>query len=80
MWEDDDDVQDEQERRAVVEGREGEGRAKRERRKKREGKQKERFREGNIDCVAMVDEQHFISGGDSGCVYLLLSPFCVVHR
>lgn len=68
VWEDDDDVLDEQERKAVVEGREGEGRAKRERRKRREGKQKERFREGSIDCVAMVDEQHFISGGDSGCV------------
>jgi ribosomal RNA-processing protein 9 len=71
VWEDDDDVLDEQERKAVVEGREGEGRAKRERRKRREGKQKERFREGSIDCVAMVDEQHFISGGDSGCVMTL---------
>ncbi|KAI0824524.1 WD40 repeat-like protein [Trametes gibbosa] len=30
----------------------------------------ERFVEGSIDCVAMVDEATFVSGGDSGSIHL----------
>lgn len=26
------------------------------------------FVEGSLDCVAMIDETSFVSGGDSGCV------------
>lgn len=33
--------------------------------KKGKGKGRE-FVEGSIDCVCMVDDQHFVSGGDSG--------------
>ncbi|WWD21731.1 hypothetical protein CI109_106218 [Kwoniella shandongensis] len=35
----------------------------------RKGKGKE-FVEGSIDCVCMLDEQHFVSGGDSGSISL----------
>lgn len=49
-------------------GKEGESKSKLERRKKRAMKGKDAYREGSIDCVAMVDEQHFLSGGDSGYV------------
>lgn len=41
---------------------------------KKEGKEKDtgkKFIEGSIDCVAMVDESTFVSGGDSGCVLSL---------
>ena len=31
----------------------------------------EKFVEGSIECVAMIDETTFVSGGDSGCVVLL---------
>ena len=34
--------------------------------RKRKGKEKEKWVEGSVDCVAMVDEQTFLSGGDSG--------------
>jgi ribosomal RNA-processing protein 9 len=34
------------------------------------------FIEGSIDCVAMVDENTFVSGGDSGCVFLMT---CGMH-
>lgn len=27
-----------------------------------------RHMEGSVDCVAMIDDHHFVSGGDSGCV------------
>ena len=33
--------------------------------KEKKGKGRE-FVEGSIDCVCMIDDQHFISGGDSG--------------
>ena len=33
----------------------------------------EKFVEGSIECVAMIDETTFVSGGDSGCVVLLRS-------
>ena len=32
------------------------------------GKAQEKFVEGSIDCVAMIDETTFVSGGDSGYV------------
>lgn len=32
------------------------------------GETSEKFVEGSIECVAMIDETTFISGGDSGCV------------
>jgi len=34
------------------------------------GKQK-KFTEGSIECVAMVDETTFVSGGDTGYVFVL---------
>ncbi|KAG8731570.1 pre-rRNA processing protein, partial [Ceratobasidium sp. 423] len=41
--------------------------------RKRKGKEKEKsksFLEGSIDCVAMLDESTFVSGGDSGSICL----------
>ena len=39
--------------------------------KKDKGKEKEKkFVEGSIDCVAMVDDSTFLSGGDSGSICL----------
>ncbi|KAG8791182.1 pre-rRNA processing protein [Ceratobasidium sp. 428] len=43
--------------------------------KKAKGKEKEKgksFLEGSIDCVAMLDESTFVSGGDSGSICLWL--------
>lgn len=37
--------------------------------KKAGGKTQEKFIEGSIECVAMIDESMFVSGGDSGYVY-----------
>ncbi|KAF8463760.1 WD40-repeat-containing domain protein [Gautieria morchelliformis] len=37
---------------------------------KGKGKDKEKWVEGSVDCVAMVDEQTFLSGGDSGSIAL----------
>ncbi|QRW13298.1 WD40 repeat protein [Ceratobasidium sp. AG-Ba] len=45
-----------------------------ERRGKRKGKERgESFLEGSIDCIAMLDESTFVSGGDSGslCLWLI---------
>lgn len=36
-------------------------------------KKLEGFIEGRIDCVAMLDETTFVSGGDSGCVLTSIS-------
>lgn len=36
----------------------------------------EKFVEGSIECVAMIDETTFVSGGDSGYVSYLTSFFC----
>lgn len=33
--------------------------------KDKKGKGRE-FMEGSVDCVCMLDDQHFVSGGDSG--------------
>ncbi len=47
-------------------------------RKKREAEQKKgpvKFVEGSVDCVAMVDDSTLLSGGDSGCAFLLLPSF-----
>lgn len=30
---------------------------------------------GNLDCVKLINEEHFISGGDAGYVY-----FCFIYR
>lgn len=48
--------------------REGESVGKMEKRRKgRDGSKKvEKFVEGSIECVAMIDESTFVSGGDSG--------------
>jgi ribosomal RNA-processing protein 9 len=35
------------------------------------GKVVENFVEGSLECVAMIDETTFVSGGDSGWVYIL---------
>lgn len=50
---------------------EGEGGVER-KEKKAAGKKKaqEKFVEGSIDCVAMIDETTFVSGGDSGSICL----------
>ena len=43
--------------------------------KRRKGKGQEttqKFVEGSIECVAMIDENTFVSGGDSGCVPRLI--------
>ncbi len=36
------------------------------RKKKAGGKTQEKFLEGSLECVAMIDEITFVSGGDSG--------------
>ncbi|KAJ3491999.1 hypothetical protein NLI96_g303 [Meripilus lineatus] len=38
--------------------------------RKGKGKAKEKFIEGSIECVAMIDESTFVSGGDSGSISL----------
>ena len=38
------------------------------------------YEEGRIDCVAMIDESTFVSGGDSGYVSLCLGTVYVVLR
>lgn len=43
-------------------------------------KKSEGFIEGRIDCVAMLDEATFISGGDSGCVISISSSLSTVQR
>ncbi|ADV24458.1 ribosomal RNA-processing protein 9 [Cryptococcus gattii E566] len=40
-----------------------------EREKDKKGKGRE-FMEGSVDCVCMLDDQHFVSGGDSGSLLL----------
>ena len=40
--------------------------------KKGDGAKAEKFVEGSIECVAMIDETTFVSGGDSGYVPCLL--------
>ena len=52
----------------VLEGAEGEDADADGEPKKSKGKKKEVFVEGSVECVAMVDESTFLSGGDSGCV------------
>lgn len=43
------------------------GNAKEKQRKKKAGrKTEEKFIEGSLECVAMIDETTFVSGGDSG--------------
>ena len=39
------------------------------RRTKGKGKTQENFIEGSIECVSMIDESTFVSGGDSGYVF-----------
>ena len=43
---------------------------RRKKHQKQKQKQQEKFVEGSIECVAMIDESTFISGGDSGYVVL----------
>ena len=38
----------------------------------RKGKSKQKFVEGSMECVAMIDEHTFLSGGDSGYVLICL--------
>lgn len=37
--------------------------------KEQDGSGKARFVEGNLDCVALIDEENFLTGGDIGWVY-----------
>lgn len=39
----------------------------------RKGKGKQNFVEGSMECVAMIDEHTFLSGGDSGYVFIMLN-------
>jgi hypothetical protein len=73
VWGDDEDALEEREREDRARGKEGEGRSRALRRKRRIGMGKDAYREGSIDCVAMIDEQNFLSGGDSGSVSLHIS-------
>ena len=68
----------------VLEGRDlednmdvdADGNAKEKQRKKKAGrKTEEKFLEGSLECVAMIDESTFVSGGDSGYVSLSLWTF-----
>lgn len=68
LWEEDEDIEEERERLIKETPKAGEGPSKIERRKKRAAKGKPAYKEGSIDCVAMIDEQNFLSGGDSGWV------------
>lgn len=43
------------------------------RRRNKENKGEVKYVEGSIDVVAMVDDTTFLSGGDSGFVFFLLS-------
>jgi ribosomal RNA-processing protein 9 len=36
----------------------------------RKGKGKQKFIEGSMECVAMIDDHTFLSGGDSGYVLM----------
>lgn len=44
---------------------------------KKKYKESAGFVEGRIDCVAMLDESTFVSGGDSGCV---ASTFSILRQ
>jgi len=50
--------------------------------KARKSNEKKQFIEGSIDCVAMVDENTFVSGGDSGTIAMWITskkkPVCTV--
>lgn len=48
----------------------GDGSAKEKHKRKAGTKTEEKFMEGSLECVAMVDEITFVSGGDSGYVPL----------
>lgn len=37
--------------------------------KEKDASKSESFVEGSIECVAMIDESYFVSGGDSGYVH-----------
>lgn len=56
------------------------------RRSKGKGKSQEQFIEGSIECVAMIDESTFVSGGNSGYVFsifiidILLNCDIITHR
>ena len=41
----------------------------------RKGKGKQKFVEGSMECVAMIDENTFLSGGDSGYVLYVLEIY-----
>lgn len=54
------------------------GLAKPKQRRKASGKTKEKFIEGSVECVAMIDESTFVSGGDSGYVNHFHKPARIV--
>lgn len=57
--------------RDVLEGVPADDAADQEEERRREkGKGKNEWLEGSMECVAMVDDSTFVSGGDSGCVSL----------
>lgn len=38
-------------------------------------KSKDQYQEGSLECIAMIDESTFVTGGDSGYVCLFFFPF-----
>lgn len=46
--------------------------------KDKHGKGRE-FMEGSVDCVCMLDDQHFVSGGDSGYVSVSDNLSCLTY-
>lgn len=55
----------------------GEGSAKQKQKRKAGAKTEEKFMEGSLECVAMLDEITFVSGGDSG--YVSLYPYYLLR-
>lgn len=43
--------------------------------KRKRSKGEIRYVEGSVDCVSMVDDSTFLSGGDSGFVFFLPESF-----
>lgn len=64
-----------------LEGMEEDGAERAGKRGKGKGRETgQKFVEGSIECVAMIDENTFVSGGDSGCVTRFSSaPTVIAH-
>ncbi|KAI0038624.1 WD40 repeat-like protein [Auriscalpium vulgare] len=54
----------------ALEGLDEEEKEEKEEKERKERKEQKRFVEGSLECVAMIDETTFLSGGDSGSICL----------